>query len=463
MLLRTVRATIDKYGMLQSGDRTVVAVSGGPDSVALLHALLSLKQTYGIDIHAAHLEHGIRGDESAEDMRFVEDLCRSLCVPVSVRRADIPAAARGRKISVEAAARKARYRFFEEVLKTTGSNKIATGHNANDRAETVLLNIIRGAGLAGLSGIRPAASGIVVRPLIETTRSEILAYLESNGIPFRVDSTNLDDRYERNRVRRILLPLLEEKFNPRIVDALARTADVFSVLDGYLRDEVRAATRKCCETEHGQTVINLEAFRQIPYAVRLFTLYSILRSLEGDEQVVSFEGLNAVLDLAAGSRSGARIDVGSGIVVSREFDTLVVGRDLASGEAYEIELEVPGSAHAEAAECTLTAEVLEEEPGKDEVSTNGATVYFDAGALKFPLTVRSWREGDRLVPFGFSGSKKVHDVFIDEKVPVSRRPKIPIVCDGRGIIWIAGVRRADRARITDATKRIIKITLRRDG
>jgi tRNA(Ile)-lysidine synthase len=463
MLLKSVQATIDKHTMLKHGDRVVVAVSGGPDSVALLHALNSLKGSFGIELHAAHLEHGIRGDESWEDMRFVESLCKDLSLPVTTHRERVPELARSQKLSVEAAARKARYAFFKRVREQTGFNKIATGHNANDSAETVLLNIIRGSAIAGLKGIRPAVEGLVVRPLIETTRDEIMTYLEENGITFRVDSSNLDDRYERNKVRQTLMPLLKREFNPKIVDSLRRTANIFSMLDEHFRAEAGEALDTCCRAEEGRTEIDLGAFMKLTRTVRLFTLYSILRSLEGDRQVVSFDILNALLNFAAESRSGSRMDIGSGIIALREYDRLVIGLGLAPGDDFQVTLKVPGEVLAGTSGFTLTVEVLSEKPSNGDISSNRNTVYFDLAGLKPPLVATNWRRGDRLVPFGLSGSKKVHDIFIDGKVPASRRDKIPIIRDSNGIIWIAGVRRANRAGITADTKTVVKITHREEG
>ncbi len=463
MLLRTVRATIEKYGMFKAGDTVVVALSGGPDSVGLLHVLNSLRGIYRIKLHAAHLEHGIRGDESLEDMRFVEKLCQSVPIPLTTRREKVLEMAREGGFSVEATARKVRYRFLGEVLEETGGTKIATGHNADDQAETVLLNMLRGAAMAGLSGIRPAIENRIVRPLIDATREEIIAYLEDKQLPYRVDSSNVDDRYERNKIRQTLIPLIQEQFNPRIIESLARTASVFSMIDEYFRAEVAGAMKTCCQTKDGRTVVDLGLFQDLPRAVKLFTFYFALRSHEGDEQVVSFDTVNALLNLAVRSRSGSRIDIGSGIVALKERDKLVVGRDIAMVDRYNIRLNVPGQTLVEPAGYTFTVEILNDRPGTGEIYRSGEAAFFDLGALDLPLIARSWREGDRFVPFGLSGTKKVHDVFVDEKVPVSKRARIPIICDSEGIIWVAGVRRAEKARITDATRTIIKVTYAEDG
>ncbi len=461
MLPRKVRGTIEKYGMLRKGDTVVVAVSGGPDSVALLHVLNSLKSIYGLLLHVAHLEHGIRGEESRSDMKFVEDLCRSLSIPFTARSEDVPELARSRGLSLEAAARKVRYAFLEELSDHLKAGKIATGHNANDQAETLLLNLLRGAGMAGLSGIRPAMKGKIIRPLIEASREEIEEYVAEKHLDFRLDCSNLDERLERNKVRKVLIPMIEKEFNPGIVAALARSATIFSVMNGYLSDRVEDVLKACARSEDGRTTINLEAFDEVPHAVKIFALYTVLRSLEEDEQVVSFDILSAVLNLAERSKSGSRVDIGSGIMAMKEFGNLVIGRDLALVSRYDVRLEVPGTTQAEAAGCTFEAEILSERPETGEIYRSGDTAYFDFGGIDLPLTARSWREGDKFVPFGLSGTKKVHDVFIDEKVAASLRAMIPIVCDGEGIIWVAGVRRADRARINDDTRTILKITYRK--
>jgi tRNA(Ile)-lysidine synthase len=463
VLLRSVRATIEKYNMLSNGDRVVVAVSGGPDSVAMLHVLNTLRATYGIDLHVAHLEHGLRGDAGLDDMRFVEQLCGDLGLPVAVRRINVAARAAASTLPVEAVARKARYAFLHDVLGEAGANKIATGHNANDQAETLLLNLLRGSGIAGLRGIRPAMEGRVIRPLIETRRDEILAYLREKGLDFKIDATNEEEIYERNRVRKSLIPLIEREFNPRIVDSLVRTAAVFSLVVEYFDGEVEKARKSCCRTEEGRVTVDLEAFKAQPHVVKLFTLYSILRSLEGDDQVVSFDTLSALLNIAYRSRSGSRVDIGSGIAAVREFDTLVIGRDMAMAEPYEVSLSLPGTTSIPETGLSLETAVLTERPDSADVYRSGQAAYFDLDLLSLPLVARNWREGDRLVPFGLSGSKKVHDVFIDGKIPVGERARIPMVCDGEGIVWVAGVRRSERARITDRTKTIVRIEIRRDG
>jgi tRNA(Ile)-lysidine synthase len=366
-------------------------------------------------------------------------------------------------LSIEAAARKARYAFLDEVSRQIGGTKIATGHNANDQAETLLLNVLRGTGLMGLRGIRPALNGRVVRPLIESRRGEIIEYLESKGIPYRTDSTNLDNRYERNKIRQVLIPLIEKDFNPRIVDSLVRTAGVFSIVDDHIEAEVSQAMSSCCINEDGRTLVNLEAFSLIPKAIKLFAIYSVLRSYEEDDQVVTFDTISAVLNLAERSKSGSRVDIGSGIVVLREYDRLVIGRDLALVQAYQAKLGIPGTTRLPQADAVFQVEILNERPGTGEVFRSGETAFFDLDGLALPLVARSWKEGDRFVPFGLSGTKKVHDIFIDEKVPISQRAGVPIICDGDGIIWVAGVRRADRARIGDGTKTILKITYKKGG
>jgi tRNA(Ile)-lysidine synthase len=463
VLLRRVRATLEKYGMIRNGDRVVVAVSGGADSVALLHVLNSLKGVYGLTLHVGHLEHGMRGQESLADMQFVEELCRKISIPFSTRSEDVPGLARAQGLSLEAAARKVRYEFLEGLANDLKATKIATGHNANDQAETLLINLLRGTGMAGLGGIRPAMKDKIIRPLIEAPRGEIEAYIADKGLEFRFDSSNLDERIERNKVRKTLIPLIEKEFNPGIVVSLARSASVFSIMNQYFTSQVEDVLKTCSRTEDGRTTIDLEAFDEVPHALKLFALYSVVRSLEEAEQVVSFDILSAVLNLATRSRSGSRVEIGSGITAMKEFGTLVIGRDLELVNRYDVRLEVPGNTSVEAAGCSFETQVLSERPGTGEIYRSGDTAYFDFSEIELPLIARSWREGDKFVPFGLSGTKKVHDIFIDEKVPASRRAFVPVVSDGEGVLWVAGLRRADRARITDGTRTILKITYKKGG
>jgi tRNA(Ile)-lysidine synthase len=462
MLPRTVRRTIEKYSMFARGDRVVVGLSGGPDSVALLHILDSLKDVYSIRLHAAHLEHGLRGAESVEDMEFVKALCDSLSVPLTTKREKVGEIAERGGLSVEAAARSVRYAFLDDVLKETGFKKVATGHNANDQAETVLINLMRGSGIAGLAGMKPAVEDRIVRPLIEAKRDEIMTYLEQKGVSFRTDSSNSDTRFERNKVRSVLIPLIEKEFNPAIVDSLARTASVFSMVHEFFREEVAKTMKAAVKADEGRVTVNLELFNPCPDVVKLFTFHSILRSLEEVEQVISYDTLSALLNVADKSQSGSRIDIGSGIIALKEFDRIVIGRDLAMYEPYEVQLEVPGETRIESGGFTYNVEVLKEKPDTPDLYRSGESAYFDFNDLALPLVVRNWREGDRFVPFGLKGSKKVHDIFIDEKVPVSQRTMIPLVCDGDGVIWVTGVRRADRARITDKTSTVVKITFSKE-
>lgn len=462
MLLRKVRATIEKYGMLDKGDLVIVAVSGGPDSIALLHVLNSLRHLYGIDLHAAHFEHGIRGKESIEDMEFVKAFCEDLGVGLTIGSKDVPTYAKSEGLSLEHASRKLRYEFLESVMAQKSAKRIATGHTANDQAETILLNLLRGAGFVGLGGIRVALEGKIIRPLIEVKREEIEEYLSQKGLNFRVDKTNLETHYERNRIRHILIPFLEKEFNPAIVDLLTRTATTFAMLNDYLQDQVENLMAICRKEDDARTVIDLERFQTFPRFVRMLAIYRVIRSYEDDEQVAKFDTVSAVVNVAERSKSGSRVEIGSGIVALKEFNNLVIGRDLALADEYEIRLNIPGKTKIEQAGCIIETEILKGAPKSPEVYRGGEAAFFDFDKIELPLIARSWREGDRFVPFGLGGSKKVHDIFIDEKIPVSDRSRIPVICDREGILWVAGVRRAERARITDQTQTVIKITHRKD-
>jgi len=476
MLVRSVRSTIDKYRMLIGGELVVVGVSGGPDSVALLHVLNALRPVYKADLHVAHLEHGLRGKAAIADMKFVRSLCGDLGIPCTTRSIDVKGLAKASTLSVEAVGRKTRYAFLEEVRRETGAARIATGHTANDQAETLLLNLIRGSGILGLRGIRPVFEDRIIRPLIGSTRQEVLDHLEKNRLAFRIDDSNLDMAYDRNRVRQLLIPLIEREFNPRIVDSLVRTSNLFSSIADYIEEEVARGAGTCLQPGEGRATIDLKRFVALSPAVRTFILYAAVRALEGDDQVATYEKLSAVDAVARGSESGARIDIGSGLSAIKEFDILTVGRNPGPAESYTVPLAVPGVTLIETGPCEIEVSMRGERsplgrqkasPGRVKAPTGlaGGSVaaHFDLAGLALPLVARSWHEGDRFRPFGMRGSKKVQDVFVDEKIPLSRRGRIPLVCDRKGIIWIAGVKRSARAPITSRTRDSITLTLRKDG
>ncbi len=413
----------------------VVGVSGGPDSTALLRALAAA----GADVHAAHLHHGLR-DAAAGDAEFVAGLAAELGLPVDIGQVDTRAEHAARRGgSLENTARILRRRFLERVADEAGARWIALAHTADDQAETVLMHLLRGAGPAGLAGMRPV-DGRYVRPLLEARRAEGLAYLADHGWPYRIDETNEDLSLRRNRVRHELLPALAA-YNPRIVDALGRTAHLMRLVDEWAGAEVDA------RTPAGAT-IDAERLAGAPRYLAL----ALARRVAGLE--LSLEHAAAVADLAT-APDGSAVDLPGGLVARRVGSEVRIGpppsASMAPGPA---EVTVPSTVQWGEAELVFDAEA----PG-DVVATGPREAYMDADRIRPPLTVRSRRPGDRFHPLGAPGAQKLKQFFADHHVPRHERDTVPLLVDADGVVCVVGHRIAERVKVRATTTRYLHVRL----
>jgi len=438
--------------MLRGGETVVAAVSGGPDSVALLHALHALAPELGIALHAAHFHHGLRGAESEEDARFVEDLAGRLGVPVHVGRGDVRGFARRHKVSLQVAGRTLRYRFLRQCLADVGGQRVALGHILEDQAETVLMRMLRGTGLHGLGGI-PPVRGPLIRPLLEVSRAEVLAYLESHGVPFRMDSSNAQPVCLRNRIRLELVPLLRT-YNPRAVEALARTARLLreeaTAMDTLLGERLSALLH---EEGEGHVALDLEALSSLPPGLRRRVLREGVRRVLGGLDGISARHVEALQELADRKGTGSRLSLPRGLEAQRDYGKLRLARSFphALARGFSRPLAVPGTTAVPEAGILVKAEYTD----RAEAWTETAAC-FDAGRLPGPLGVRSRRPGDRFYPLGMQGSKRLQDFFVDRKVPRALRDRVPLLTAGEQILWVMGglpewpKGRLDRRYLADA-------------
>ena len=460
MILDKVIATVRRHAMLEPRDRVVVAVSGGPDSVALLHLLLDMRPAFDLAITIAHLDHALRGAESDADRAYVEDLADRLGLPCVARREEVAALARRERRSLEEAGRIARRRFLREVAASTGSRRVALGHHRGDQAESVLLRLIAGSGRGGLSGVRPVAERLYVRPLFDCSREEILAYLEARGIPAREDISNADSRFPRNRVRHDVLPLLRAGFNPRVEEAIARTADILREEDAYLdRRSRRVLARLILGDEaraqalDGPLVLDAARLSRLPAPIGRRVVRLALRRAGLRGRDLARARIEDVLELAGRGRNQA-LSLGESFTVRLEYGRLhLARRAMPAVRAVPQSLSVPGEAPVAPAGVAIRASLAGRERVDAEYRHAPAhRIYVDAGMLRAPLTVRAPRPGDRLHPLGAPGSRKLSDLWSDLKVGRDARRRCLVVeSDGR-IVWAVGMRMADPFRITDATK-----------
>lgn len=478
-MLKKMKRTIDKFNMIAPGDKILVGVSGGPDSVALLHGLWSLREELRLELNVFHLNHMMRGKEAEEDALFVEELARRFDLPVIVERVDVPRLIREAKASAQEVAREVRYRRFYRAAEKVGAQKIALGHNLNDQAETVLMRLLRGAGTDGLAGIPPVREGKIIRPLLEITRGEIEEYLAQQGLSARLDRSNRKTRYLRNRIRMRLIPLLEKDYNPRVVELLARLAEQAREEAGFLEGAAREAYRRLAREEAADGAtgragvhLSLAGLRLEPMAIQRRVVRAALSRAKGDIRRVDFRHVEQVLELARVGRVEATLDLPGGIKARRTYTDLVIeleppgsagpgagpGEPAAPGEVYT--LQVPGLTALPAWGLTMQAELLPGHQAGDMPSAQdprSPVAHLDFHRLSLPLKVRARRPGDRFQPLGLRGSKKLKDFFIDLKVPRRERDHIPLVVSGEDedIVWVVGWRIDSRFKVGPQTTHVL--------
>lgn len=491
-----VAATIDRFGLLPAGARVVVAFSGGPDSMALLAALAALAPERRYTLVAAHLDHGLRA-ESAADARFAEEQARRFGVDFVSQRRDVAGLARRWRTSLEAAGRRARYRFLQETAAGRSCPYIAVGHHRDDQVETVLLNLLAGAGPDGVAGMRPRR-GAVVRPLLEQRRADILAFLRRRGLTYRIDASNEDFIFTRNRIRGELLPLLRRAYNPRIDDALWRLSRLAADEVDYLEDQAARLLQAARMPLPGGVWIECRALRQAPPALRRRVIrQAFWEAAAGTAGTVSDAGApgawgESVPVEAGGLRQGSltmrhveaveellglstgALDLPRGVRVAVQQGRLCFRRVHHAGPPAagpvgpgggaglpSRRLPVPGRVPWDEPWSGIAAEVLDGGPPDPADLRRPGHAYLDYDRLGAPgaLHVRTWQPGDRMRPLGAPGSRKLQDLFVDRKVPRELRRRVPVVTLGDTILWVPGAAVADPFRVSSASRRLLHLYL----
>lgn len=468
-LLARVRRTIRRGALVPRGARVLVAVSGGSDSVALLHLLLELQPDGGFTVAAlAHLNHRLRGAAADADEAYCRALAGSLGLSVIVEGRDVAAAARDGRVSVEHAGHRLRHEFFARAAAACGADRVALGHTRDDQAETFLLRLLRGAGPAGLAAMHPRA-GSIVRPLLEVTRAELRDYLAERRIAFREDESNFDRRIPRNRVRHELLPWLRERFTPGIADILGREAEIARDDAEYLETAAAACAPGIVHREAGALRIDAGALAACPRALARRVVRQAMEEI-APGRFIGFDAVRAVLDLA-GEAGGGRLD-GPGQRAERDGRFVVLrsrsGRTAPAPEAaaapFRYVLGIPGRVVVAEVPCSISAEPGPPTADAGGLEGGGDLAVVAASELAPPLTVRSRHAGDVFRPLGLGGRKKLQDFFVDRKVQRGLRDRVPLVVDDRGrIVWVAGYAVGEEFRVTDPSKGVVTLRLKELG
>jgi tRNA(Ile)-lysidine synthase len=456
-IIKKVRNTIFRYGMIHPGDLIIVAVSGGPDSVCLLHLLHDLKDELKIGFVVAHYEHGLRPDEDESETTFVGRLAAAMNLPYETDKA--VALNKAETASIEEKARDARYAFLEEVMEKRCAQKIAVGHNLNDQAETVIMRLLRGSSLPGLAGIPPYRDHKIIRPLIEIQRGEILSYLSSRDLSFVLDSSNLETRYLRNEIRLKLMPLLRT-YQPRLIEHLGQLAEDLRDENRYLEQQVEDwVLRNADFSPNGDVIIPVSAFVRLPRPVRNRVTRQILKKVKKNLRRIDRVHILGVYNLAKGTKPQSALWLPEGFTIKKRYDRLIFsgGLEERSDDFYYL-LDGPGTTHIREIDRSISLFELKPETVSNMEESPWIS-YFDADKLNYPLIVRNFKPGDRFVPLGMTGHKKVKDFFVDLKIPFEMRRSTPLLLTGDILIWICGYRTDERYKVTPDTKKILKATL----
>ncbi|MDD4169055.1 MAG: tRNA lysidine(34) synthetase TilS [Desulfotomaculaceae bacterium] len=460
-LSKRVREYIKRYRMVERGNKVVVAVSGGTDSVALLHLLYQLRPELGISLHVAHLNHMFRGAESEADACFVADLAKRYHLPATIEAVDVPAYRAAKRMSAQVAAREVRYRFLRKVAESAGAAKVALAHQADDQAETIMINFLRGSGPSGLKGILPVRDDFLIRPLLIARRFEIERYCASLQLSFRQDSSNIKNVYLRNQVRMHLLPLLGEKYNPGMVSNLLRLGEICREEDEYLEEQALKAFQSATVASLDQISLSLENLQEIPRAILRRVLRLAWQALTGSRKNLSFQHAEDALNLLNSDVTGSVTTLPAGIVVTRTYRTLDLSTGLRRQDSdhYVYPLGVPGTTYIPELDCTISVSFLPAEALPEPRSLPATEAVLDFDKLPPQLYVRRRLRGDVFCPYGQHSAVKLKDFLIKQKIKREERGFLPLVSTPKEIIWVGGVRVGENWKVDSNTKKVLHLKL----
>lgn len=460
MIFNRVVNTIDKHNMISDGDKIIVGLSGGPDSVCLLHILNRLKETRNIEIYAAHLNHQIRGIEAQKDALFVSELCNSLGIPVFIKSVDVPKYCEEKGLSLEEGARNIRYDMFFEIKRRTGANKIAIGHNMNDQAETVLMRIMRGTGLQGLRGIEYTRENGIIRPILDIERKDIEAYCEHYNLNPKIDQTNLESIYTRNRIRLELLPYMQQHFNNNVVESIVRMSNSMKSDGDYLDLEATKAYEEVSLKENKTVEINVEKLSSYHEAIQNRIIRYAIKDILGDTNFVDQKHIEEVMQLLDSTKNGKMLNLPRGVFAYRRVDSILFTLEEIKEEELEYNYNIPKDGFIKIKELGLIVDTDVISIEKYKTLKKDSTIKaIDFDKVKGGITVRNRKAGDKIKLKG--GTKKIKDLFIDLKIPREKRNRVPLLVDEDEVILAGEYRMSENYKIDDNTKNVLKLSIKK--
>ncbi len=469
-MLNKIISFIQQNNLLSQGDSVVAGVSGGADSICLLHVLLRLREEYHLRLHVVHINHGLRAEEAGRDEQFVETLCKSLQIEYGCFHYDVGRIAREEGLSEEEAGRKVRYQAFVDYSLAHQCNKLAIAHNKNDNAETFLFHLFRGSGITGLSGIeasRPLQESntklTLIRPLLCVTREEIEGFLASENIPYIIDSSNLTDKYSRNKIRNNILNYASAEINVQSVGNIIEAANTLKEIGDYLNQNIRQRYRSLVMEEEYSFRISADDLAGEHIVIRKGLVRLILEKLAGQSKDLEAKHVEAALSLLT-KQVGKQVHIPYGIIAEREYNDIKFYR-----KSYEkadlnpfqpVELQIPGRTELPHCRTAVLTELFDYKKSEC-IPKSHYTKWFDYDKIENAVQIRTRKEGDFIQINALGGRKKLKDYFIDQKVPRKIRDNQLLITDGSHVMWIpdSGNRMSERYKVTGSTKKILSMSL----
>ncbi|WP_129595714.1 tRNA lysidine(34) synthetase TilS [Anaerophilus nitritogenes] len=461
-MLKKFLKTIHKHKMFQRGESIVVGVSGGPDSICLLHLLWSIQKDYDLKLYVVHLNHQFRGSAADEDAIYVEKFCKKLNIPVFIYKRNVEEYSKRKGITFEEGGREIRYDLFEEVLQKTKSKKIAIAQNMDDQAETVLMRIMRGSGLEGLCAISYVRDQKIIRPILDCSRYEIEDYCNKNNLHPRIDHTNLEAIYTRNRIRLELIPYIKKYFNPNIKETLSRTANILREDKDFIEDYQKKLYHEIVTRKEQEIYIDKIVFKKQHIAIQKRILRRAIWQMTGNLKDIQMKHIQSIINIIESDSLGIKIDLPRGLWARVEKECLIFSMEKKEIEKYyfEYNINIGEILYLQETRCEIFSCVMDIKDLK-HISTKDHMKFFDYDKICGNLVVRNRKNGDRFSPLGMKGSKKLKNFFIDEKIPKQKREDIPLICDQNEIIWIIGYRVSEKYKIDKNTKKILVISYKK--
>lgn len=455
-MIEKVLKTIKDNNMICKGDKIVVGVSGGPDSICMLDTLIKLKEMFSLKLYVVHINHMLRGEAADKDQNFVSSFCKKNNISCYIFKEDIKALRKKLGVTEEEAGRIIRYKCFNEVLEKVSGDKIAVGQNMDDQAETFIMRLMRGSGLEGLSGIEYFREGRIIRPLLDITRKEIEEYCEKNKLNPCIDKTNNEEIYTRNKIRLGLIPYIEDNFNKNIKETIWRTAGILREDNEFINSIVDNRINNMCFLDKNIVKIDKDEYNKLHITLKKRIIKRCIANLKVTKDIETIH-IDNIIRLISKNKTGSKIDLPHSINVAIDYDTINIYKGkLETINNFEYKVSIGDRVYVKELNSFILSKKIDTLELK-ELGADSSIKYFDFDKIQKDIVVRNRRKGDRFTPLGMKGTKKLKDFFIDNKVPREIRERTPLLCIGNEVIWIIGHRISEKYKIEDCTKNILMI------